>query len=60
MLTVYQVAQQAKLAAYQYRRYAQASRVQEIPQYLHWGKGSSEHIISPVFILHEATRRKKG
>lgn len=70
MLPVCQVAQQAKLAASpilhpnpEYSiccgRYAQASQVQEIPQYLHWGKGSSEHIISPVFILHEATQRKK-
>lgn len=70
MLPVYQVAQQAKLAASpilhpnpEYSsccgRYAQASQVQEIPQYLHWGKGSSEHIILPGFILPEATRWEK-
>lgn len=71
MLPVYQVAQQAKLAASpilhsnpEYSiccgRYAQASQVQEIPQHLQWGKGSSEHIVPPVFILHKATRRKKS
>lgn len=70
MLPVYQVAQQAELAASpilhpspEYSiccgRYAQASQLQEIRQYLHWGKGSSEHVILPLFILHEATRRKK-